>query len=371
MADKPYIMNASSFNAKILIVDDIPKNIQVAANILKQENYNITFAKSGVQALEKIEKIDFDLILLDVMMPEMDGFEVCRRVKANEATKGIPVIFLTAKTESESIVKGFEVGGIDYITKPFNGIELLARVRNHISLRTTQKELEKANATKDRMFSIIGHDLRGPIGNIKSIFSLLTDNQKSFDPKQFQTFLSLGRESAESTFALLENLLNWARTQRNQINFNPKKVDIYRLTLEMISLVSLQASNKDIELINEVEPHAIVFADDEMIKTIIRNLLTNAIKFTNDGGKITISGTSEGDYFQMAVRDTGMGMSEETVVQLRENDGYTTSGTSGEKGSGLGLYLFKKFVKMHSGEFDIQSIPEQGSIFSFTIPQHL
>ncbi|GJM61012.1 hybrid sensor histidine kinase/response regulator [Persicobacter diffluens] len=363
-------MQSAQFHAKILIVDDIPKNIQVAANILKQENYNITFAKSGPQALEKIEKIEFDLILLDVMMPEMDGFEVCRRIKEDPKNQGIPVIFLTAKTESESIVKGFEVGGIDYVTKPFNGIELLARVRNHINLRNTQKELEKANATKDRMFSIIGHDLRGPIGNIKSIFSLLTDNQKSFEPKQFKTFLDLGRESAESTFSLLENLLNWARSQRNQIQFNPRKVDVYRLTLEMINLVSLQASHKDIELVNEVEPHAIVYADDEMIKTIIRNLLSNAIKFTDDGGKIMISGQSEGEYFHMAVRDTGQGMTEDVVQQLVEEDGYTTSGTAGEKGSGLGLYLFKKFVKMHGGSFDIQSVPDQGSIFSFKIPLH-
>lgn len=136
----------SEHKYKILIVDDIPKNIELAANILQTKNYNITFAKSGPSALQKVESIDFDLILLDVMMPEMDGFEVCRRLKTNEKTKDIPVIFLTAKSETENVVKGFELGAVDYVTKPFKTEELLARVRNHIEIQekiTERKKLEE------------------------------------------------------------------------------------------------------------------------------------------------------------------------------------------------------------------------------------
>lgn len=140
----------------ILIVDDIPKNIELAANILQAKNYNITFATSGAAALEKVKSIDFDLILLDVMMPEMDGFEVCKHLKDDPKTKEIPVIFLTAKSETENVVKGFELGAVDYVTKPFSTEELLARVKTHIDIRRKfeekallEKQLMSGNAVAD------------------------------------------------------------------------------------------------------------------------------------------------------------------------------------------------------------------------------
>ncbi len=135
--------NAGENKHKILIVDDIPKNIELAANILQTKNYNITFAKSGPSALQKVESIDFDLILLDVMMPGMDGFEVCRRLKADPKTRDIPVIFLTAKSETENVVKGFELGAVDYVTKPFKTEELLARVKTHIDIREKINEKDR------------------------------------------------------------------------------------------------------------------------------------------------------------------------------------------------------------------------------------
>jgi DNA-binding response OmpR family regulator len=139
-------METQASKKKILIVDDVPKNIELAANILQTKNYNITFAKSGPIALEKVKSIDFDLILLDVMMPEMDGFEVCKILKEDEATKDIPVIFVTAKSETENVVKGFELGAVDYVTKPFQTEELLARVKTHVDIReklNEKKEIEK------------------------------------------------------------------------------------------------------------------------------------------------------------------------------------------------------------------------------------
>ncbi len=139
-------METQASKKKILIVDDVPKNIELAANILQTKDYNITFAKSGPIALEKVKSIDFDLILLDVMMPEMDGFEVCKILKDDETTKEIPVIFVTAKSETENVVKGFELGAVDYVTKPFQTEELLARVKTHIDIRgklQEKREIEK------------------------------------------------------------------------------------------------------------------------------------------------------------------------------------------------------------------------------------
>lgn len=137
------MQNETEKKQKVLIVDDIPKNIELAANILRTKNYNVTYAKSGLSALQKIESIDFDLILLDIMMPEMDGFEVCRKLKENEKTRDIPIIFVTARTETENVVKGLEMGAVDYVTKPFNAEELQARVRTHLDIRRKIVELEQ------------------------------------------------------------------------------------------------------------------------------------------------------------------------------------------------------------------------------------
>lgn len=136
-------MDSKETKKKILIVDDVPKNIELAASILQTSNYNITFAKSGASALEKVKSIDFDLILLDVMMPEMDGFEVCEHLKADENTKDIPVIFLTAKSETENVIRGFELGAVDYVTKPFQTEELLARVKTHVDIRQKLEEKKR------------------------------------------------------------------------------------------------------------------------------------------------------------------------------------------------------------------------------------
>lgn len=156
----------------ILIVDDIPKNIELAANILQSKNYNITFATSGDAALEKVQSIDFDLILLDVMMPGMDGFEVCRHLKDNPKTKDIPIIFLTAKSETENVVKGFELGAVDYVTKPFSTEELLARVKTHIDIR--RKFEEKAILEKQ----LLGQPVAGEEGSRELLEKKLEETKK-------------------------------------------------------------------------------------------------------------------------------------------------------------------------------------------------
>ncbi len=150
---------------KILIVDDVPRNIQIISTVLKLQEYQMAFARSGAAALEMVKKNLPDLILLDIMMPDMDGYETCRRLKNDpcfeSGAKETPVIFLTGKTDSDSVVKGFEIGGVDYITKPFRTSELLARVQTHLQLKFAQEKLQEANAAKDRFFSIIAHDLKG------------------------------------------------------------------------------------------------------------------------------------------------------------------------------------------------------------------
>ena len=188
---------------KILIVDDILQNIQVLGSTLARHKYQIAYAENGKKALSVVKFNKFDLILLDIMMPELDGFEVCKQIKSDETTKEIPIIFLTAKTDTESITKAFELGGQDYLTKPFNAQELLSRVKTHLILKIRKEEVEQqkrelekmnkklqaTNAAKDKFFSIIAHDLKNPFGDLTSLSELLQNNLNRYDIKKSNVLL--------------------------------------------------------------------------------------------------------------------------------------------------------------------------------------
>ncbi|NCA85586.1 MAG: hybrid sensor histidine kinase/response regulator [Clostridia bacterium] len=367
-------------NSKILLVDDNPINIRVAAKILRSHNYNISFSQSGKDALEKTQKVPFDLILLDVMMPDMDGYEVCRLLKENPVTDKIPVIFLTAKTEPESIVRGFDVGGADYVTKPFHGQELLARVETHIRLRQSLEQLKQTNQlltesndTKDKMFSIISHDLLGPFGSIRESLEMLATNQVVMDDESMKHFVKALWQSIGNAYALLENLLYWARNQQGQMIYKPRLVDLNQAVHETYDLLAGMAQIKDITLKSNLIENYTAYADKNAVKTILRNLVSNAIKFTNPGGTITtrIIGKDDG-YVEVSVHDDGVGMTQETMGRLfsgkSKND--PKWGTSGEKGVGLGLIITKEFIEKHNGTIRIDSTPGEGSTFYFTLPKN-
>jgi DNA-binding response OmpR family regulator len=222
-------MDTNAQKKKILIVDDVPKNIELAANILQTRSYNITFAKSGASALEKVESIDFDLILLDVMMPEMDGFEVCEKLKANEKTKDIPVIFVTARSETENVVKGFELGAVDYVTKPFQTEELLARVKTHIDIRA---KLEEKKSIEARLSS--GDDLAAS-----------TEKQAVGESEEVKNL----REQLESRKAELDNVTLFYELRSQMDKLIHDKSPVARMEIrhikEMISNLFIDKSNQE------------------------------------------------------------------------------------------------------------------------------
>ena len=366
----------SNKNITILIVDDNISNLELLGNILKNKNYRLAFAKNGKDALKLSEKINPDLVLLDIMMPEMDGYEVCRNLKDNINTREIPVIFLTAKTETEDLVKGFNIGGVDFITKPFNKDELYVRINTHIELKLAKEklkkqaiELKKTNDTKDKLFSIISHDLRGPLGGIKNMVDLLISEYRS-DLEFTGKSLYILKQTSEKTEILLENLLFWSKNQKGEIAMNPQIINIKATIDDIVVLMQATANDKNIIISTEIDDNISCFADIDMIKTVVRNLINNAIKFTHKNGKITISAKNQEKNVCVYIKDNGIGIGNEIINKIFDKDDYYTSyGTSKEKGSGLGLNLCIDFIKKNKGEFNIKSEINKGSIFSFCLPK--
>jgi two-component system, sensor histidine kinase and response regulator len=356
-------------NLSVLIVDDMAKNIQLAAKFLTNEGYNLFFAQSGEAAMKQINNRPFDLILLDVMMPLMDGFEVCRKIKENERTKNVPIIFLTARTDDEAIKKGFALGGVDYITKPFNPVELVARVKTHIKLRLREKELNELNTTKDTLLSIISHDLKTPFFNIMGLGELLLASYHEYDDEMKKELILNMVESSRISHNLLDNLLNWIRVQTGKIKYNPEDVRIESAFKEVIDLLHGQLKNKNLNFTVDIPQDTLVCADVNMLQTIFRNLMTNAIKYTPRGGSIAVQVRRQGSVAIVEVIDSGIGIPEEKREKLFIPSGNSsTPGTEKEPGSGFGLILIKEFVELNKGILSVESEVEKGTTFRFTLP---
>jgi CheY-like chemotaxis protein/two-component sensor histidine kinase len=355
---------------RIFIVDDVPGNIQLAANILKKSNYDFFYAENGKKALSIAKEKDFDLILLDIMMPEMDGYQVCEELKKNPGTRDIPIIFLTAKADKESIVKGLGAGAVDYVTKPFNDAELVARVKTHLALREAQKNLREANATKDKFFSIIAHDLKNPFNSLIGLSELLIKNFDNFDDVKKKKFIQKIYESSDNMYKLLENLLSWSRMQTGRIEWCPENINLNQIAGENLSLLKTAAENKHIVIISDLNANTTVYADADMVTMVFRNLITNAIKFTREDGVVRIVSKITSNFEEITVSDTGLGLSKEDIKKLFKIDvQHSTCGTAKEKGSGLGLILCKEFIEKNGGKIWVESELGKGSDFKFTLPK--
>ncbi|MCB9101496.1 MAG: hybrid sensor histidine kinase/response regulator [Anaerolineales bacterium] len=357
--------------SNILIVDDNPTNLKVLFSYLKQFGFRTFIAKSGVDAIEQIHRLPPDLILLDIMMPGIDGFETCRRLKADERTKNIPIIFITALSDTTDKVKGFEAGGIDYITKPFHQEEVLARVNAHLTIQRQKQELHALNATKDKFFSIIAHDLRGTFGGLLGLSDLLATTTDDFDQEQISQIAYKMHGAVTNTYKLLENLLEWARLQKGIMEFEPKPFNLYDSAQTAINLYMSSAKQKEITLTNQVEPsHSFIYGDSNMVNTVIRNLVANALKFTHRAGCVTISAQGRDDFVETAITDSGIGIDPDIQAKLFRIDTKVKQiGTANERGTGLGLILCKELIEKNGGEIWVESKVGQGSTFKFTLPK--
>jgi len=357
---------------KILIVDDVTRNIQIISSILKQEGYLMSFARSGESALELVKKKSFDLILLDIMMTGIDGYETCQRLKNDPDTKALPVIFLTAKTDPDSVVKGFDLGAVDYITKPFRASELLARVKIHLQLKFAQENLQEANATKDRFFSIISHDLKGPFSSLLGYTDVLLAYWDNYTETKRKSFVKTIHQQSDRLYRMLENLLEWSRMQSGNIEHHPEKITLHLQIESDLLLLKPQAEKKKIQLHADISKNILAYGDPNMSSTVIRNLISNAIKFTHPGGQIRITCREDGDFQEITVSDNGVGIASDDIDKLFRIDGHlSTYGTAKEAGTGLGLILCKEFVEKNGGRLWVTSEEGKGSDFIFTVPRFM
>lgn len=360
----------------ILLVDDTEANLRVLGALLRAEGWSVAAATRGNQALELISRRLPDLVLLDVMMPEMDGFEVCRRLRAAPATQDLPVLFITALTDEESIVQGFAVGGQDYIAKPFRQAELIARVRTHLALRETTRRAERQaadlaqlNADKDRFYSIIAHDLRSPLAGMLSLSEAMATSLPEFTPAEAAESMTEMAKAARNLYQLLENLLEWSQLQTGRMECRPESVDVDRLLAELAELFHPSALQKGVKVQLQAQA-CVAWGDRRMLHAIFRNLLSNALKFTPPGGAVVLSCHVKGGLATVEVRDTGKGITPLQIESLYTRGAKPTSqeGTAGERGTGLGLVLCRELLERVGGAITARSEVGKSSTFTVTLP---
>jgi signal transduction histidine kinase len=353
----------------ILIVDDIPANLGVLAETLGDAGYQVRVAEDGEEALAQTDQTRPDLILLDVMMPGMDGFETCRRLKSRESTRDIPVLFMTALNETADKVKAFAAGGVDYITKPIEHEEALARVRTHLALRRLRRELEEQLVLKDRFMRIAGHDLRSPLCLILIAAELARRQPVVAASPDVSRQVENIAESAAQMRRIIDTFLE-IRAPSGREAGAPARVDVNLLAAAVVRQHTHAAERKQISLAAELgESLPAVWCDAALAYQAFTNLTSNALKFTPPGGRVMVATRRTGDgRARIEVRDTGPGVPAEERAQLFvERAQLSPRPTAGEESHGLGLAIVKQLVESQHGVVGADFPAEGGSVFWFEL----
>lgn len=388
---------------KILVIDD-EKDIHLATSfVLKDVHFHnreieLTSAFSASDAIEVLKKEnDFAVIILDVVMESTDaGLQLVHFIRKQLKNEFVRIILRTGQpgeAPEESIIIDYDID--DYklkteltssrlkssIVAALRSYEIIMKLEDYrlnleqkvqertAELEQQKNELKSVNEMKDRFFSILAHDLRSPLSGIATLLNMLISkyNEKSQD--EILRWLYEMEKNANSVYALLENVLQWAYEQSGKMRFSPDKVDLLEAISEMENLYSNIAKTKDLRITIEVNSETYVHADRFMLDTIHRNLLSNAIKFTEPGGKITIYSRSDANATYVTFKDTGIGMDGETLdLIMNQKEPVRKKGTEGEQSTGLGLLLCREFIKKHDGTFLIESEPRQGSVIKYSLP---
>ncbi|HNI26423.1 MAG TPA: hybrid sensor histidine kinase/response regulator, partial [Leptospiraceae bacterium] len=309
---------------RILIVDDNKNNIETLFALLDEKGYKIITSRSGENALKILEKTLPDLILLDILMPPgMDGIETCRKIKENPATEDVPVIFMTALTDTVDKVKGFEVGAVDYITKPFQTEEILARIKTHLSIQKLKTDLKASlekektlNMQKSKFMSMILHDLRTPLAVIQSTSDLLFLKGDAIDAEKREKYHGSIDRSISKMTEMMDSFLIMTKAESGKFDFHPEFCDMEKLCIETAD--SFREIGRDTHSIslNFLGNDFIINADPKLIQNTIANLLSNAIKYSPRGGNIDFEVKADSSGIQFKVKDSGIGIPNEETGNL-------------------------------------------------------
>ena len=367
----------------ILIVDDIPSNLKVLGNTLHNLGYKFEFSTNGASALQWLTKKSFDLVLLDIMMPEMDGLEVCRRIRQNPQWQHLPVLFLTAKSDKESLLEGFRIGGQDYITKPFDIQELAARVHTHLELRSKTEELNNLNAhlellvqqrtqelakanyellgldsAKNEFMKIISHELRTPLNGIIGPLQIISASNKN---TELDRWLEMLRESVDrlERFTLLT--LRITELQTGTDCLRKELFSVYEMVTEIIeSMPQVDRIN-----IHGIDIHQMFFADRELIRECIEIIIGNALKHSPQHSTVSICSMKEKNTEILLVQDTGKGFTPSQKLLTKQV--FTNGADHVDNNTGLPLKMVALAAQRHGGHLLVHSQPV-GSVVEMRLP---
>jgi two-component system sensor histidine kinase/response regulator len=367
-APVPVVLTPASFDAadaaRILVVDDQPANVQILGSILGNLGHEIIPASDGVTALKRLAMRPPDLILLDLLMPGMDGVEVCRRIKANPDWKDVAVIFLSAADDKDLIVRALNAGGVDFITKPFDHSELVSRVRTQLALKTTRDRLKQIAEDKDELLGILAHDLKNSLGGMKMSAELLHGQIAHFNNERLTKLSENILRTSAQTLAFLKEYLANAATDHGFIP-KPGKVEFAEVATVVVQQYQESARRKLLEIQTDFSAvDTTVFADVSALGQILDNLVSNAVKFSPPGKKVFVSIRTTDKVVECTVRDEGPGFTtEDKALMFRRYGRLSARPTGGEPSTGLGLSIVRKLIETIKGEIVCESSAGLGTTF--------
>lgn len=365
----------------ILIVDDTPENIISLKKVLERHNFEVDTATSGEEALKKVLRNEYVLIILDVQMPGMDGFEVAEAISGYSKAKETAIIFLSAvNTENKFITKGYSSGGLDYITKPVDMDILLLKVKTFYriyeqsrKLIEVQKELlkeiefrKKAERKKDEFISIASHELKTPLTSVKGYMQLLERNLDKGDIVTVKRHLDKAQIQLEKLNDLIADLLDISKIESGKLKFNKKFFNMNAMLDNLIEI--MHQSNPDFKIVKKGSVLEEIYADEARIEQVIINFLTNAIKYSPGTEEVHINLERFGDNIYLGVRDFGIGIAPDMQQQVFDKFYRVEETAIHFQGLGIGLFIAAEIIRRHSGKIGVKSQSGEGSEFYFNLP---